>query len=80
MSKKDHTASEKEAVSLEKESRQRIGIFTKNWMESTKLAAGLPNCCLKSWKKMQIVFCEEDIERLLSLNAPIRIFVEYGSN
>jgi hypothetical protein len=80
MSKKDRNNDvnevKEESALLKADSRQRIAIFTKNWMEATLLAHGLPNKCLKSWKSFQVVFNPEDIERLLSLNAPIRIFIE----
>lgn len=57
--------------------KNRIGVFYKNWMESAQLAHGMTNCYLTSYKNGQIVSNEVNIDRLVSLNAPMRVYVEY---
>ncbi len=55
---------------------EKVGIFYKNWIETALLAAGLPNCAHKSWRIGQVVYGVEDVERLVSLNAPIKVYIE----
>jgi hypothetical protein len=59
--------------------KNRIAVFYANWIESTLLVPGMPNCYFHSWKIRQIVSEKNDIERLISLNAPIKVYIEDGS-
>lgn len=58
----------------------RVAIFSSNWMEVSSLADHLPDKHMKSWRKGQMVSVDCDIERLKSLNAPIKVYIEDGSN
>lgn len=71
--------SDEECIEIKVEEKNRIAVFFANWIESTLLTPGLPNCYLHSWKIRQVVSEQSDIERLISLNAPIKVYVEDGS-
>jgi hypothetical protein len=76
MKKANEAASIYEAVASKKANLQRVAIFMRNWMEVSKLSAAHTTCSLKSWKRGETVFSESDVERLLSLNAPVKVFIE----
>jgi len=56
--------------------KHRIAIFSKNWMEVSSLSSHCLDKHLKSWKKGQVVSINEDIERLKSMGAPIKVYIE----
>jgi hypothetical protein len=75
----DDQSNEKPKIGHFQDGKHVIAVFYKNWMESNLMAHGLPIRSLKSWKAWQVVSKREDVERLISLDAPIRIYIEDGT-
>ncbi len=60
--------------------KDRIAIFTQNWMEVAAYSAHVRDKNINPWRKGQVVYLDADIDRLLQLNAPIKVYVEDGAN
>lgn len=58
------------------EPKLRIAVVMKDFINSFNYAPHLNDKCFRSWNRGQIIFNENEIEDLIKLNAPIRIFIE----
>jgi hypothetical protein len=69
---KDESAGEKPALAP----RARIGVMMKGFVESNQYSPAYHYSCLKRWEAGKVIHNAADIDRLLSLNAPIKVYIE----
>lgn len=75
--KSNETASEsKEAV----QRKQRVGIIMKKFIDTKDYSPSNPYKHFKPYHAGQVIFLESEIDHLLSIDAPIKVFIEDGSN
>jgi hypothetical protein len=60
--------------------KDRIAIFTQNWMEVAAYSPTVIDKNIIAWRKGQVVYLDTDIDRLLGMAAPIKVYVEDGAN
>lgn len=53
---------------------ERIGIMMNKFMQTTPLGPQTHEKNIKCWQRGQIVWNEKDIDMLLGLNAPIKVY------
>ena len=61
---------------MEKQKPLKIAVIQKHYLESTPMGNGLPYCGLHGWHKGDVVYCQEDVERLIKCGAPVKVYVE----
>lgn len=66
--------------SAPEDNRLRIAVLMRNFVHSFRYAPHCNEKCFKNWNAGQVIWNKNEIEQLKSLNAPIRIFVEDGSD
>lgn len=75
---KDKTISdgalEDKAPEKKKAKKERIGILMRSFMQCTSYGPHVLNKHIKAWSRGQIVWNEQDIEKLLELGAPLEIY------
>jgi len=76
MSKKSGNRNESAGQKPALAPRERIGVMMKLFVESNKYSPSHHYSCLKRWEAGKVIYNAADIDRLLSLNAPIKVYVE----
>jgi hypothetical protein len=76
MSKVIRVNEEKEIVSTLPTSRRFIGVLMKNFSKSEAVCPQYWHKSVRSWKKGQVIWNEQEVDELVSLNAPIEVFYQ----
>ncbi len=59
---------------------KKIGIFQANWVEAISISPNSLSKVYNSFQSGTIVYDQKEIERLKSIGAPIKVYVEHGSD
>ena len=65
---------------LEEIAPQKIGIFSVYWVESKSISPSHSEKIFNSFHAGTIIHDQHEIERLMGIHAPLKVYVEYGSN